>query len=1026
MSLCPVLPDKGYFPSTSFNQARLSSSLFISFFLKHSATAGMDDIDDTAMIAALEAAEASLPAARLSASAAAVAVATSPVTKASKLVPAPVPSPPRRLVVPSADLLKTLETNFGFSDFRPGQLPIIEAALSGRDTSVFWSTGSGKSLCYQVPALYIRDTHITVVCSPLISLMQDQVLKLNATAGEGRRELATFLGSAQGDSSAEARALAGEFALVYVSPEKLINGFLTDLVAMHNSGMGKKVGLFAVDEAHCVSEWGHDFRAEFRRLGEVRAALPHVPVMALTATAVPRVRADVRAQLGMAADALVDINSFDRPNLVLDVRGREAGKLGSPSVVAFVLRELATALNEEAEVRVGGAPKSTIVYCSTRAEVESVFEFLKEACSPSCRMWVERYHAGRSTAERRRVHNSFVSNSGSAVVVATVAFGMGIDKPDIRRVVHYGPPKSCEEYYQQIGRAGRDGLKSECVMHANDGDFGRFDSAFYTESLAGVALQAYQASLKSLREYAREAVRCRRKLLLEYLGEADAPFGQRCGTCDTCCRHAGGESLEHDYGLEARVVLQAVLTLRAAPKTKLFQLVTGASGSPVGLVAQRRKRMAAVRAAETGGSARAVPNLKMHEAILAQLVQTRYVNQKSMRNEYSTYDVYGIEESGIAALNAVAPNASASIREPPILLPLSSSMLEVRAAHEANKASLVETIVDLSIDPETIPTVALESGEITHPLIRSIVRLALKLKMLRATGHDDRVEQATAIEALHSSVRGWRDRTAASLNCAPSSVLSDALVANVVYTEIDDVVALRQAGVRVAGVEDLAVVVAEWKTKHRSAGPSPSSAEKCSAPMVLPSTFWLPAKKFQPPQAYKPRKPSAKQPESRPTWEVSADLVASGKSIQSIALNQANGKSIQVNTVFKHCLQALEFRRPQGGLPLYELAAVNLPPSEEEWKRLDEAAAMVGADIMKWEVTPPRKDFAVFELGDEVNAYYGSKSAEQLGIEAAWYTKIDWFITLKRIGFAVRFAHSAASTASERVEREPKRQKLSV
>lgn len=595
-------------------------------------------------------------------------------------------------------------------------------------------------------------------------------------------------------------------------------------------------------------------------------------------------------------------------------------------------------------------------------------------------------------------------------------------------MVHYGPPKSVEEYYQQVGRAGRDGLKSQCVMHANDGDFGKYNSPFYTESLQGDALKAHQTSLAALRNFAREAVRCRRKLLLEYLGEADPPFGNRCGTCDTCrlCDD-DGEAVTHDYGPEARVVLETVATLPGVGKTKLLKLMCGSAGSPAGAVALRRARMIAIRAGQTGAS-RAAPTVKLYEAILAQLLQTNYVSQESKTNDYGAYDTYSLTKIGIDALAAVSPRAPASLREPAITLPLSSAMLELRAKFEAKKAALLVTLVDLKIGPETVPTAALESGEVSHLAIRPIVQLAQKLKRWRSIGNEMHAEKADALEALHASVRIWRAQAAAAMHVAPSTVLSDAVVASIVYTEVDDVEALRRAGVRVAGVEELAAVVSEWKSKHRSTVQATplGSADPDAAPMVLPTAQWVPARSFQPPQAYKTRKSTAKNPDPRPTWEVSAEAVAAGQSIQSIALNQPSGRPIQVNTVFKHCLTALEFRRPARGLSLRVLADFSPPPCAAEWRRLEDAAGIVAVDFLRWEIPSPRKEFCALELGEEVNADYQAKSASQLGAEQVWYRKIDWFITLKRVQFEVRFGHDEAASAPDNAERDTKRQKLST
>ena len=340
--------------------------------------------------------------------------------------------------------LETLQ-NFGMPSFRAGQEKVIQATLAGRDSAVFWATGLGKSLCYQIPALHSGKTAFIV--SPLISLMQDQCIKLNNLCNTN---VATFLGSGQNDGSADARALRGEYLLVYLTPEKITSdGFLSAMASLHNRGGG--LSLVAVDEAHCVSEWGHDFRPAFRLLGKIRecAELRSVPIMALTATAVPRVQEDICNSLRMHAPEKA-VSSFDRPNLRLEVfRKPKGGK-------AIAMTKLVKEMKERP------LDNSTIVYAPTTADVDSVAELLAAQLNRVCK--VMPYHAKLSPSAREDAHKKFLSGEVQ-IIVATVAFGMGIDKPDTRRVIHWGSPKTVEEYYQQVGRAGRDGLSAECTMY---------------------------------------------------------------------------------------------------------------------------------------------------------------------------------------------------------------------------------------------------------------------------------------------------------------------------------------------------------------------------------------------------------------------------------------------------------------------------------------------------------------------------------------------------------------------------------
>ena len=346
----------------------------------------------------------------------------------------------------------TLQTYFGYSKFRPGQLEVLQAVLDKRDVAIFWATGSGKSICYQIPPLHTNS--VALVVSPLISLMQDQCNKLN---GLSEQPLATFLGSAQLDSSEEAAAFEGKYHLIYVTPEKVLQrGFLERIGTMHTCI--KPLCLIAIDESHCVSEWGHDFRPEYRRLDELRKKHPNlsqVPLVALTATAVPRVQSDIVKSLGMR-NPLLSRQTFDRTNLVIEVHKKKGMHAAMEPLLEKLSRE------------------STIVYAPTRDQVDELAKFLSTKLGKS----VEAYHAGLPQEERSRVHTNFLVGQ-TKVIVATVAFGMGIDKPDTRRVIHYGPPKTVEEYYQQIGRAGRDGLPAECLMFVSDGDFDRYKGDFY-------------------------------------------------------------------------------------------------------------------------------------------------------------------------------------------------------------------------------------------------------------------------------------------------------------------------------------------------------------------------------------------------------------------------------------------------------------------------------------------------------------------------------------------------------------------
>ena len=413
-----------------------------------------------------------------------------------------------------------------------------------------------------------------------------EVAKLN---GRGGGDIATFLGSSQSNPMAEQRALDGEYRLVYVTPEKLtMGGFCDRLAAMHSSG--STICCIAVDESHCVSEWGHDFRPSFLGIGqELRGhpVLASIPLLALTATAVPRVQRDIVRNLRMRPDATIAKRSFDRANLKISVRGKPRN--GPHGAFEPLAEELARALVRQggtarnATKTPGTAGKSTIVYCATKKEVEDIAAKIAqtlahqlvrqhalvhgadaaplalEAAERLASAHVRPYHAGLSPARRTDAHLDFLVGRAS-VIVATVAFGMGIDKPDIRRVVHWGPCKTVEEYYQQMGRAGRDGLPAECVMYADPNDFLKYKSDFYLGGLSGEARAATVHSMDALRDFAASTEGCRRAKLLAFFEETPT-FGEYCGTCDLSLdRKRYGDDAERDFQWEgARVILVAVM-----------------------------------------------------------------------------------------------------------------------------------------------------------------------------------------------------------------------------------------------------------------------------------------------------------------------------------------------------------------------------------------------------------------------------------------------------------------------------------
>ncbi|WNY25448.1 DNA helicase RecQ [Methanolapillus millepedarum] len=404
---------------------------------------------------------------------------------------------PSILEIPSktrSEMHSVLEKYFGYTSFRPNQEEVIASILAGKDVFVLMPTGGGKSLCYQIPALMMKGTAIVV--SPLISLMKDQVDGLLAAGIP-----TAYLNSTLSDSeSAEVRnrLMKGDLKILYMAPERLMMSGTLSLLKKAN------ISLFAIDEAHCVSEWGHDFRPEYRKLSELRSLFPDVGMVALTATATERVRKDIVSVLHLK-DPVIKISSFNRPNLSYQIVEK---KDPNEQIISYLKKNRG---------------KSGIIYCQSRESVERLADRLNKAGFSALP-----YHAGLSDDRRSKNQEKFIRDDVD-VIVATVAFGMGIDKPDVRFVIHYDLPKNLESYYQETGRGGRDGLECECILFFNRGDWHKI--RFFIEKKPSKKERdlAFQ-QLSQIMNYC-ESTECRRNALLRYFGEN---LTEPCNNCDSC------------------------------------------------------------------------------------------------------------------------------------------------------------------------------------------------------------------------------------------------------------------------------------------------------------------------------------------------------------------------------------------------------------------------------------------------------------------------------------------------------------
>ena len=567
-------------------------------------------------------------------------------------------------------MIQTLKTYFGYDSFRPLQEEIIHNLISKKDSLVLMPTGGGKSICYQLPALLMEGT--AIVISPLISLMKDQVETLRAN-GIPAGALNSSNDETENDNLRRA-CISGQLKLLYISPEKLLSEadyLLRDMT----------LSLFAVDEAHCISQWGHDFRPEYARMGFLRNQFPNVPMIALTATADKITREDIVRQLQLRQPQIF-ISSFDRPNLSLSVKRGYQPKEKSKAIIDFITRHRG---------------ESGIVYCMSRSKTETVAQMLQKH---GIRCGV--YHAGLSARQRDETQDDFI-NDRIEVVCATIAFGMGIDKSNVRWVIHYNLPKSIESFYQEIGRAGRDGMASDTILFYSLGDLILL-TKFATESnQQNINLE----KLNRMQQYAESDI-CRRRILLSYFGETTT---EDCGNCDVC--------RNPPERFDGTIIVQKALSAiaRTNQQVSITLLIDILRGNPTTEITEK-----AYTELKTFGAGRDIPARDWQDYLL-QMLQMGYFEIAYNENNHlkitgSGSDVlFGHKKAMLVVIRREEP-ATAKRRKKSAATPTQAWAEESRSKEEDLFEALRALRKQLA-DQEALPAYIVLSDKVLHLLCLS-------------------------------------------------------------------------------------------------------------------------------------------------------------------------------------------------------------------------------------------------------------------------------------------------------------------
>jgi len=738
--------------------------------------------------------------------------------------------------------------------------------------------------------------------------------------------------------------------------------------------------------------------------------LHKIPIMALTATAMPRIQQDILDTLKMSSNVFKSLKSFDRPNLVLKVVPKGSGDGAIRSAMEPLVQELVTATTGG----VGGCG-STIVYCPTKAKVEEVASFLRQrlqACHSSVQ--VEYYHADVSAQDRQRTHIRFLTGQ-TTVVVATIAFGMGIDKPDIRKVIHYEPPKTVEEYYQQIGRAGRDGRPAECVLYCTSSDFDRYQSDFYLKDLNSKARMAVTQSTKALKDFAMNRDKCRRRSLLEFFEEKPS-FGDWCGTCDVCrARATFGDDAYRDFGKVARFLLHGIDSLSEQGMTTLLQVL---GGKVVENFRYKRhihpSTLQSKLQEEHHGLGKRITNDHLKEWV-ALLTQKGYVSEMTKRVDANGY----VRTWTVFALTSLGRQVLQNVHQP-IMLPVPQSVRDTERQAEIDRQRILEQLQEAGIELSTLPEKELEEGD--GEVIQAYLKWNRRLEGLTKANKTERLQQ---VEELLKIIQSWRSRAATTLQVAPVNILAEHLVYSIAYSAQSlptgmklSTRDLEEIGARNQMIPVLVSDINDWLVKYATTGTTADHSSSSSTTerdgdwfLTFPSGPIKPAMKW-PFAIYRPNKKTGLA-----SWESSYNRFSNnGESPMTIAMapisttNSSVGKPLAVTTVIGHIQEALIQGRPVDLQRLSSFVSATLP-SKAQWSRLEEAETEMQMSVVGDPTTSgvgggpyTMKDLLQPIMGQALSdKTYDQRTPDEQQAYTTWFQLLQWYQLLKRAGIDPTF-----------------------